>query len=202
MGWDVDFLQQAVDTCTNDSGRIEDCKIFTLQAEDKQNQCKFEVPAEIAKEDTKGPMDSLPGNVAIKGPGDAPKGAASAGAAPSANNNDKPAANSPSIAGAVFAAKGSDSPAAAANTPPAANSPPPASTPPNPAPTPAPSAPPAGSNVQSIYSTEYRTQGNIVNEIVWIATEITVTQTQTRPTGQKHKHKRHMHKAHARSFQY
>ncbi|KAI4853082.1 hypothetical protein E4T45_04475 [Aureobasidium sp. EXF-8846] len=42
MGWDsVDFLQSAVDTCTNASGQIEDCPLFNIQTEAEEQQCKI-----------------------------------------------------------------------------------------------------------------------------------------------------------------
>ncbi|KAJ9240277.1 hypothetical protein DTO169E5_4065 [Paecilomyces variotii] len=51
MGWDEDFLQQAVDTCTNPSGEVEDCPLFDLQSDDDQIQCRFDVPSDLLDED-------------------------------------------------------------------------------------------------------------------------------------------------------
>lgn len=66
-GWDVDFLQQAINTCTNPSGKIEDCPIFTLQSEDTQKQCSAQVPAELANEKVAGIVGAvLPGGVSIQ----------------------------------------------------------------------------------------------------------------------------------------
>jgi hypothetical protein len=49
MGWDsVDFLQSAVDTCTNASGQIEDCPLFNIQTEAEEGQCKIKDVAEIS----------------------------------------------------------------------------------------------------------------------------------------------------------
>ncbi|KAK3351434.1 hypothetical protein B0H65DRAFT_117959 [Neurospora tetraspora] len=85
-GWDEDFLQQAVETCTNDSGRIQDCPIFNIQTEDQQGQCTFNNNAELVKmfktslnEKTTGLIgDSLPGGVKIAY-GPEPANAANAG---------------------------------------------------------------------------------------------------------------------------
>lgn len=76
MGWDESLLQDAVDTCTNESGRIQDCPLFTIQDSSIFSACNFSTPSDtsIAKvfvaEDVVGPMSALPGNVAIQsGPG-------------------------------------------------------------------------------------------------------------------------------------
>jgi Domain of unknown function (DUF1996) len=75
-GWDVDFLQEALDVCKGESpGEVENCPVFTnhihRQAPDN---CKFELPKKIAEEDCIGPFDALPGKVAIHpGPEYAPK---------------------------------------------------------------------------------------------------------------------------------
>ncbi|KAI1391395.1 uncharacterized protein F4822DRAFT_184620 [Hypoxylon trugodes] len=85
-GWDQDFLQQAVDTCTNDSGDIRDCQLFVnegpLQSDEEQNSCEFDVPAVLAKEDGSAlNLKNLPGNLQIQaGPQSATPGAAGAGA--------------------------------------------------------------------------------------------------------------------------
>lgn len=74
MGWDeTNFtLQDAVDTCTNLDGEIESCPLFTVISEAEQGECQFDMPAALAKEDTAGPVTSLPGDVALAwGPGPA-----------------------------------------------------------------------------------------------------------------------------------
>lgn len=80
MGWDETTftLQEAVDTCTNLSGEIEDCPLFTVISEAEQNECHMDTPAALVKEDTAGPMTVLPGDVAIAW-GPEPAGAASSG---------------------------------------------------------------------------------------------------------------------------
>ncbi|GAD91825.1 hypothetical protein PVAR5_0406 [Paecilomyces variotii No. 5] len=51
MGWEEDFLQQAVDTCTNPSGEVEDCPLFDIQSDNDQIQCHFDVPSDLLDED-------------------------------------------------------------------------------------------------------------------------------------------------------
>lgn len=65
MGWEESVLQAAVDTCTNESGLVSDCPLFTLQSEAVQNECKINIPAAIADEDVEGPMVNLPGDVPV-----------------------------------------------------------------------------------------------------------------------------------------
>lgn len=68
MGWDEDLLQNAVNTCTNPSGQIEDCPLFNIQSEQDQTSCQLkQLPQKLVKEDVTGIVgDSLPGNVAIQ----------------------------------------------------------------------------------------------------------------------------------------
>ncbi|KAL0943425.1 WSC domain-containing protein [Colletotrichum truncatum] len=76
-GWDEDFLQSAVDTCTNMSGRIEDCPVFSLQSESQVKQCSMKIPDILSTEDVIGPDTVLPGNVRITfGDGSSEGGAA------------------------------------------------------------------------------------------------------------------------------
>lgn len=63
--WEESFLQSAIGTCTNPSGKVEDCPLFELQSEADQQQCTFTPPDIIADEDCKGPRQGLPGNVNI-----------------------------------------------------------------------------------------------------------------------------------------
>jgi hypothetical protein len=65
-GWDVDFLQSAVNTCTNPSGNIADCPLFTLQTEEEGAKCHFKVPEVLALDNCAGPADALCGNVPIQ----------------------------------------------------------------------------------------------------------------------------------------
>jgi hypothetical protein len=65
MGWDEEFLQQCVNTCTNDSGRIQDCPLFDIVSEDTARQCKMALPKALASEDVAGPIAKLPGGSAV-----------------------------------------------------------------------------------------------------------------------------------------
>ncbi|KAM0143762.1 hypothetical protein ACHAP3_001022 [Botrytis cinerea] len=70
MGWDEEFLQEAVDTCTNASGEISDCAIFDIQDVSVYGSCNFTLPSALDDEDVVGPMATLPGNCPIQaGPG-------------------------------------------------------------------------------------------------------------------------------------
>ncbi|KAI0380846.1 hypothetical protein F5Y04DRAFT_92880 [Hypomontagnella monticulosa] len=80
-GWDVDFLQEAIDTCTNDSGDIRDCPLFVnqgpLQSDSDQDSCHFDIPSILASEDGSAiNLQNLPGNIQIQaGPQSATPGA-------------------------------------------------------------------------------------------------------------------------------
>ncbi|KAI1352157.1 hypothetical protein F5Y01DRAFT_100682 [Xylaria sp. FL0043] len=70
-GWDPAFLQEAVDTCTNESGELSDCGLFTsngpLLSEAEQGQCKFKTPAVLAAEnDVAKTLKQLPGGLPIQ----------------------------------------------------------------------------------------------------------------------------------------
>lgn len=69
-GWEEDFLQQAVDTCTNPSGMISDCPLFDVVSEAKAEMCEMKLPSLIADEDVLGPLSKLPGGVKITLGGD------------------------------------------------------------------------------------------------------------------------------------
>ncbi|CAM1508016.1 Fc.00g048640.m01.CDS01 [Cosmosporella sp. VM-42] len=80
MGWDADFLQDAVNTCTNPSGRIEDCPMFDVVDEGTATSCDMPIPQALAKEDVKGPVKNLPGSVDA---GDGSTGGGDGGSVPS-----------------------------------------------------------------------------------------------------------------------
>ncbi|KAF2267280.1 hypothetical protein CC78DRAFT_457652 [Lojkania enalia] len=69
-GWPVDFLQQAIETCTSDRGEIEDCPLFmegdNFQSKEDAEKCKFDMPDLLKDEDCAGPANSLPGNVPVQ----------------------------------------------------------------------------------------------------------------------------------------
>lgn len=67
-GWDdVDFLQEAVDTCTNESGRVEDCPVFQnhLQSYDDMRKCQIELPDELKNDRCDEERQGICGNVVI-----------------------------------------------------------------------------------------------------------------------------------------
>jgi Domain of unknown function (DUF1996) len=74
-GWDVEFLQEALNTCNNESGEVEDCPVFAGHINrETTDDCKFDLPEKIANEDCVGLLDALPGKVLIHpGPEYAPK---------------------------------------------------------------------------------------------------------------------------------
>ncbi|OJJ95429.1 hypothetical protein ASPACDRAFT_36013 [Aspergillus aculeatus ATCC 16872] len=65
-GWDSQVLQQAVDTCTNMSGEVTECPVFTLQSDEKQDECRFSVPDALKNEDVNYHKGGLPNNIAIQ----------------------------------------------------------------------------------------------------------------------------------------
>ncbi|KAI0009567.1 hypothetical protein F4779DRAFT_364458 [Xylariaceae sp. FL0662B] len=70
-GWIPDFLQNAIDTCTNDSGDIRDCSVFTdngpLQSDEEQRECHFHLPDLLDKENPGAlSLKMLPGNLEIQ----------------------------------------------------------------------------------------------------------------------------------------
>ena len=58
MGWEEQHLQRAVDTCTSDSGRVEDCPEFQLIPDSQAEGCT--VPPRV-NEPTTGTLSQLPG---------------------------------------------------------------------------------------------------------------------------------------------
>ncbi|GAB7360706.1 hypothetical protein MBLNU230_g0583t1 [Neophaeotheca triangularis] len=68
MGWESsDFLQTALDTCTNPSGKIDDCPVFDIISDEECAQCSFDMPKELEDEQCQGPRDGLPVNVPVQG---------------------------------------------------------------------------------------------------------------------------------------
>ena len=68
-GWSPGFLQQAINQCTDGSGDVAACKLFTLNTEAEMNQCKFPPPPELKNENCQGPVQGLPGgNTVQRGP--------------------------------------------------------------------------------------------------------------------------------------
>lgn len=58
MGWDHDLLQKAVDQCTSESGRVEDCPVFDLIPDAQAEGCKIQPQVD---EPVGGLLAALPG---------------------------------------------------------------------------------------------------------------------------------------------
>lgn len=220
MGWDEKFLQKAIDTCRNPSGRIQDCPVFDVVSEAEATTCELQkLPEALKNEDGKGPLLKLPGGGPAGGgsepaktssppelpvpsltykPGEYP----SAPAYPlpgqvfkessSANVAPAPTSTSSSAPAAVdFGAKGAQAPASSAPPPPP---------PPPPATTPSPVYAPVDPSI-SYFSTQYVTKGNVVNKILWEeqlvyvtkVQDVTKTVTATSPPSQRRRRMAHLH---------
>lgn len=83
--WDDGVLQRAVDTCTNLSGQVQDCPVFSLQTDAEASTCAFSLPPSLrvlAADNILGPRAGLPGGVLVQaGPGPATPVVAAAAAA-------------------------------------------------------------------------------------------------------------------------
>ena len=213
MGWDEAFLQQAVDTCTNLSGLIEDCPIFDVVDQATAAECQFPMSEPWASEDVLGPMPSLPGNVQITWANDTEEGAP----APSSTKKpsltyspgESPTNSATFLPGQIFKESKAAGTTAAVSTAPASS--------PNaayiqatgssktsqaePTTTPAPEAA-AISTSASYFSTQLITSGSIVSEIFWeeevvyvtnFVDETTTVTSSTPPTPSAAKRRRHIH---------
>ncbi|KAL2257868.1 hypothetical protein VTK26DRAFT_9068 [Humicola hyalothermophila] len=185
-GWDEKFLQAAVEQCTNPSGKISDCPIFTLQSEADQRKCKMNMPPMAASEKLTGIIgDSLPGGVVIHyGPGPAvgkPAPEPTHVPVPSVGYSaGVPASSGEYLPGAVFKEVPSETPETT--------------------PAPTPSDPPIPEGYSAI-RTDYVTNGNVVSKIVVIETveyvmmsTETVTVTATYGAQQARREVNHLHR--------
>ncbi|RDW84868.1 hypothetical protein BP6252_02458 [Coleophoma cylindrospora] len=193
MGWDESFLQEAVDTCTNASGEISDCALFTIQ---EGSNCNISMPSALANENYIGPMATLPGSVAIQsGPNSATDGAtasATSGAVTtgsavvptlSHSAGSTIASTDTFLPGGVFKGQASSSfdPSSSSSIPsssiPSSSSILSSSSPSSSAPatTTAPVYSPAASATQDFVATSYSTSGAEVLEVLWVEETVTVT---------------------------
>ncbi|KAL7823829.1 hypothetical protein V8C26DRAFT_383986 [Trichoderma gracile] len=201
MGWDQDFLQQAVNTCTNPSGLIQDCPLFNVVDESVATQCHLEdMPAHLLKEDGNGPFAKLPGGGSA---GSSPSSGGHGHGQPSSTPTKgavaptlpyQPGVTAPSKAsplpGQVF--KENDAAGASGYNADAIE----------PAVTPAPGVSAADVGAEFV-STQYITVGNVVSEILWKQAVVTVTAepepsttvtvTATGPRPVKHRRSGHGH---------
>lgn len=196
MGWDEAILQKAVNECTNLSGKIEDCPVFTIQDSSISNNCAIKIPGVLEHEKVMKNLVALPGNPAIVAGPEYAKGIAPGGPGSNEKPDEKPKPVSSIIAlpsaqptlsyseGTVIASTADYVPGAvfaetAPSSPPAAPSPDPAVVPIAPqvaaVVTAAPPVVEAPKDTKSYYSTEYKTKGNTVNEVLWVEEVVTVT---------------------------
>jgi hypothetical protein len=66
QGWEEGVLQEAIETCTNESGEVNDCQIFDIQTEDDQRACQATVPLAIRHENVAVHADGLPGGMPVE----------------------------------------------------------------------------------------------------------------------------------------
>ncbi|KAJ5958402.1 uncharacterized protein N7479_005552 [Penicillium vulpinum] len=66
QAWDEGVLQKAIETCTSETGVVDECEVFTVQTEDEQRQCEFPIPFEIKHENYQMHIDGLPGGMPIE----------------------------------------------------------------------------------------------------------------------------------------
>ncbi|TVY26899.1 hypothetical protein LHYA1_G004841 [Lachnellula hyalina] len=203
MGWDEQFLQDASNQCTDLSGKIEDCPLFTIQPLGDSTACNIaesNIPAPIAKELAVGGATTLPGNPPIVYTGYASDGVA---AAPSSSSAPAPVSSAPAASTSTSSEQPSSSVASDTQQAPSAPSAATSSvdpsqsateasstiatTSPSPAVTPAP-AMQSSVSTQTYFSTEYQTKGQDVVEVLWVEDVVTVTATALSAR------KRHLHK--------
>ena len=209
--WDDGVLPRAVKECTNMSGQMRDCGVFTFP--DNTASCTFEnpVPDEIKDEGTEGPMKELPGGCEIQSgpepavPGKGASGSSSGGKSnkSSSSGQDKP--KEPAVKnkhsddskagkkpeGAVFAQvddEVEDAPAAPVQEEEAEHE---VAAPAAPAPSPETTAPPAGppaDDAGKVFSTTIYTEGREVHKDVFVMEEVTTTQG---AHAKRHNHRHH-----------
>lgn len=62
-GWNVEILQLAINSCTDSSGLINKCSVFSLQSPSEASTCTLPLPATLAADNCIGPRIGLCGNV-------------------------------------------------------------------------------------------------------------------------------------------
>lgn len=62
MGWEQSFLQDAVNTCTNQSGEVEDCPLFDIQDASVYDACTFTPPDAVTADNVLGPVATMAGD--------------------------------------------------------------------------------------------------------------------------------------------
>jgi len=191
-GWNIDTLQSAVDTCTNLSGRVEDCPVFSgkLQTEAEQGTCKIQdTPSALKNDNCSGPADGLCGDVPVQyGPQYAnPLKPGAGGGEPSAKPTLSSAAPVPTQGYAPAHSEG-----AAGVSVYNVKSSAPAAAPAAPAITPAAVAQNSAPNDGGVISTSTYTKDGVVYEVCIKEVEVTVTVTEGAEATPSH-YRRHAH---------
>ncbi|KAJ5980903.1 hypothetical protein N7481_008201 [Penicillium waksmanii] len=65
-GWESGVLQDAIDTCKNEDGNVDECAVFDIQTQTTQQRCYFDMPAALKSEETEKCPSGIPGNMAIQ----------------------------------------------------------------------------------------------------------------------------------------
>ena len=211
MGWkSADYLNEAIKTCTSDTGLIQDCSLFTIQSDADAAQCKFPMPDALKDDDNVGPCSGLPVDVPVQyGPqpatqypvagqnGQATTGVESTSATTSfalptlSYSAANPSLTATAQAGIIVAkySSGANSDQQSTSTTASSTS----TTAPSSTITASPSLTDAASSDDSdIVATSYLTQGNEVVELFIEEVQVTVTATASPSAGAKHR--RHLHK--------
>lgn len=67
MGWQSEeFLQNALDTCQDGSGEIQDCPLFDIQSDTDAAKCTFDMPDVLKQDNVEGPRSGLAVDVPIQ----------------------------------------------------------------------------------------------------------------------------------------
>ncbi|OCK75752.1 hypothetical protein K432DRAFT_408752 [Lepidopterella palustris CBS 459.81] len=204
-GWEVDFLQSAINTCTDPSGEITACPLFNIQTQAEAAQCELKMPEELKNDNCAGPAAGLCGNVPIQsGPQEASALKPGGTAAPTVASSQAytaPAATTPlvptlSYMTPTYAATdsyGGGISIAAVNAEGLASVSPPSTTPTTLSTSPPVTAATSVSSQQppgSIVSTMIYTSAGVVYEIAIEEIDITVTAEAT-PAAKHRRHNRH-----------
>jgi hypothetical protein len=202
MGWESEeFLQNALDTCQNESGDIQDCPLFDIQSDSDAAECTFDVPDCLKHDKPEGPRQGLAVDVPIQyGPEQAtkypiagkqgqptkhiePSTPPSTFSHPTVTYSPADPESTKSEQGGIVVAMVSTDTSGVSEA--AA---------PTPSTTVTPDAPPSDAG-DGFIATKYITQGNTVIEVFVTEVDVTVYATETAtaaPAGKRHLH-RHQH---------
>ncbi|GAO18511.1 hypothetical protein UVI_02054530 [Ustilaginoidea virens] len=172
-GWDTPFLQRAIDTCTNPSGRIEDCPLFNVVDQETATSCKLKpsLPQLLFGEDVIGPMAKLPGGIPVGGCACSNSYLSPCSSVPTSSVTTSSATTSAASSSATTSSTTSSTTISSVTTSFVT-----ASSVGAPSVNPTTTTPPS-SATPSYYSTQYITDGNVVTEILWEESYVTVIYT-------------------------